>query len=79
MSAAQRKAQTTALIALLLALPEQQRVEVLTGLAMRGLVVMEQESKHGRRVCGVCGLPYPLCRSRRLADDDHEFEAVTKR
>lgn len=77
MTTAQRKAQTTALVALLQALPEQQLADVLAALAARGVItVADQGGDKRRRRCGVCGLPYALCRQRWTGD--HDFEAVEK-
>jgi hypothetical protein len=74
MSAAQRKAQTTALVALLQALPQQQLMDVLASLEAHGrITVHDQGGTRRRRRCGVCGLSYPLCRQRW--SEDHEFEA----
>lgn len=69
----QRRAQTTALIALLKALPDQQLQDVLTGLDAHGLVVLDVPPERPKRPCGICGHPYPKC--RRLWSEDHEYEA----
>lgn len=67
-----RRKTVNATVALLEAMPEEWLNDVLQRLGARGTVVLEQPVEKDRRRCGVCTLPYPLCRARWA--DDHEWE-----
>lgn len=80
MTPQQRRAkQTTALVALLQALPEDQLKDVIEELGAKGVVVVETPADAPRRVCGTCGHVFPECRRRALATgDDHEFDPINR-
>lgn len=77
MSDARRRKTVNAVVALLDAMPEAWVQDVLQRLNVRGAVVMDQPAPTRRRVCGICTLPYPLCRSRW--SDDHDWEGPEPR
>lgn len=69
---ARRQKTVTALVALLDALPGDWLEEILQRLNASGRVTLDAPAGARRRVCGICTLPYPLCRTRW--GDDHEWE-----
>lgn len=68
MSLARRDRQVQAVVQLLKALTDKQLVDVLAGIG----ATLDGPAKRTGERCGVCTLPYPLCRARWA--DDHEFE-----
>lgn len=60
--------QVRAVVQLLQSLTEAQLVDVLSGVG----ATLDGPAKRKGATCGICTLPYPICRDRW--GDDHEFE-----
>lgn len=73
MTSKAREKQTTALVALLKALPDAQLIDVLTGVGAELVVPLTSSGpRHRGKPCGICGLIYPQHIARW--GDDHVFE-----